>query len=211
LGTSVHVDWTNLPLRPIFLPLVSRLTFYLAGAEATQPHLAAGTPLVVPLAGGGKPTIEITRPTGETIRLDVDDTQRTAFRYADTYDTGVYEVQLSDVARRQKMAFALNLDPAETAPAIMSHDALRQRFGEAPLVFCEVPTDLASTIRALREGESLLELFLIAVLIALVGEAFVANRRVDKEQPEPVPQPRRITGRGRYPQRLDDFLVPPQR
>ena len=33
LGTGVHVNWTNLPLRPIFLPLVSRLVFELAGVE----------------------------------------------------------------------------------------------------------------------------------------------------------------------------------
>jgi hypothetical protein len=193
------------------LPLVSRLTFCLAGAEATQPHGVAGTPLVVPLPGGGAPTIEITRPTGDTVRLDVGETEGTPFRYTDTHDVGVYQVQLSEVARRKTMAFARNLDPAETAPAIMSHEALLQRFGESPLVFCEVPTDLASTIRTLREGESLLELFLIAVLIALVGEAFIANRRVEEEQPGPAPQLRRVTPRGRYPQRLDEIIGPPRR
>ncbi|HKI19259.1 MAG TPA: BatA domain-containing protein, partial [Isosphaeraceae bacterium] len=31
LGTAVHVDWTNLPLKPLFLPMVARLTFHLAG------------------------------------------------------------------------------------------------------------------------------------------------------------------------------------
>ena len=37
LGTGVHVNWTNLPLRPIFLPLVSRLVFELAGVEKIAP------------------------------------------------------------------------------------------------------------------------------------------------------------------------------
>ena len=31
LGTGVHVDWTNLPLKPLFLPLLARLTLHLAG------------------------------------------------------------------------------------------------------------------------------------------------------------------------------------
>ena len=33
LGTGVHVDWTNLPLKPIFLPLLARLTLHLAGTS----------------------------------------------------------------------------------------------------------------------------------------------------------------------------------
>ena len=45
LGTSVHVDWSNLPLRPLFLPLVARLTFYLADANAAQRQLSAGNPI----------------------------------------------------------------------------------------------------------------------------------------------------------------------
>ena len=36
LGTGVHVDWTNLPLKPLFLPLLARLTLHLAGAETER-------------------------------------------------------------------------------------------------------------------------------------------------------------------------------
>ena len=36
LGTALHVDWTNLPLKPLFLPLLTRLTFHLAGADAER-------------------------------------------------------------------------------------------------------------------------------------------------------------------------------
>ena len=42
LGTGVHVDWTNLPLKPIFLPLLARLTFHLAGTEAERTMALAG-------------------------------------------------------------------------------------------------------------------------------------------------------------------------
>ena len=50
LGTSVHVNWSNLPLRPIFLPLVTQLTFDLAEVEQASRHLIAGQPIVLPLA-----------------------------------------------------------------------------------------------------------------------------------------------------------------
>ena len=42
LGTGLHVDWTNLPLKPLFLPLLARLTFHLAGAESERTMGLAG-------------------------------------------------------------------------------------------------------------------------------------------------------------------------
>jgi hypothetical protein len=176
LATSVHVDWSNLPLRPIFMPLISRLTFYLAEAETTRPPLAAGTPLVVPLAGMDVSTVEVTRPTGDVTRLEVD--ERDTFRFLETHEIGVYEVTLTGVNRQENIAFACNTDPEEVSPEILGRDTLQKKWGPAPLLFCESADDLADTIRTLREGESLWELFLVVVLIALVGEAFLANRRV---------------------------------
>ena len=66
----MHVGWSNLPLRPIFLPLVTRLTFDLAGAEQAGRDLIAGQPLVLPLSRQPRPAeVEVTRPGGETLRL----------------------------------------------------------------------------------------------------------------------------------------------
>jgi hypothetical protein len=48
-GISARTDWSNLPLRPIFLPLVARLTFELADVEQGYHNLIAGRPLVLKL------------------------------------------------------------------------------------------------------------------------------------------------------------------
>jgi len=74
------------------------------------------------------------------------------------------------------MAFAVNIDPAESDPATVTQAELQARFGTRPLLFCANPNDLAATIERLREGTSLWEWFLAAVLIALVLEVFLANR-----------------------------------
>jgi hypothetical protein len=47
LGTNMQVTWSNLPLRPIFLPLVTQLTFDLAEVDQTQTDVIAGQPLVL--------------------------------------------------------------------------------------------------------------------------------------------------------------------
>ncbi len=74
LGTGVHVDWTNLPLKPLFLPLLARLTLHLAGAETERTTGLAGAPVRLPLGRGkvhdqaGEPEVEVVRPSGEVVR-----------------------------------------------------------------------------------------------------------------------------------------------
>ena len=75
LGTALHVDWTNLPVKPIFLPLLTRLTFHLAGAETERTMGLAGAPVAIPLGkgtgAGQKQSVEVdvVRPSGEVLRV----------------------------------------------------------------------------------------------------------------------------------------------
>ena len=185
LGAAVHVDWTNLPLKPLFLPLLARLTFHLAGAEAERTMGLAGSPVTVPLGKGtgrdqvGDLEVEVVRPSGEVVRVPKSDRASDGFRYADTHEAGVSLVRLLNQKPPRQMAFAVNIDPAESDPATIAAPELRTRFGTRPLILCENPEQLAETIQRLREGTSLWEWFLAAVLIGLVLEVFLANRRTD--------------------------------
>jgi hypothetical protein len=181
LGSGLHVDWTNLPLKPLFLPLLARLTFHLAGAETERTMSLAGAPVLVPLgkskgpARGGELEVEVVRPSGEVVRIS----QAAAdggFRYADTHEAGVYLVRPVNGQSTRPTAFAVNIDPAETDLATITPQELQARFGGRPLLFCESPDSLAETIHRLREGTGLWEWFLAAVLVGLVLEVFLANR-----------------------------------
>ena len=178
-GTGVHVDWTNMPLKPIFLPLFARLTFHLAGMEAERSQVLAGAPIVVPLAAGRTKPVEaeVVRPSGETLRLKGDAPDARAFRYADTQDAGVYQVRLLNTVPPKNLAFAVNMDPAESDPATLARAELERRFARRRLAYCDTPADLATATTRLREGVSLRSGFLLAVLAALVAETFLANRR----------------------------------
>jgi hypothetical protein len=181
LGTGVQGEWTNLPLKPLFLPLFARLTFHLAGAEADRSQVAAGAPLVIPLGGqSGTPEVEIVRPSGDVLRVRSPEANAQTFRYADTHDPGVYLLRLTGTASPRQFAFAVNMDPEECDPAVTTAEELKGRFGRHPFVVCDNPDDLAGTIHRLREGKSLWEVFLAAVLAGLVFEAFLANRVGEK-------------------------------
>jgi len=205
LGTSVHVDWTNLPLKKIFLPLVANLVFELSGAERARYDTLAGSPLVLPLTDTAGPVgVEILPPTGETIRRTTDEDETASddvFRYTDTHQIGIYLVRRLDTVPPLEIAYSVNVDPEEADPETIDREELQKRFAPAPLVFAENPDDLSSTFAWLREGESLWGLFLAGVLIALIFESFLANRltpKLDEDQAgQAPPGMRRLGRRGR--------------
>ena len=170
-GATAHVNWSNFPLRPIFLPLMARLTFELAEVEQTFHNLIAGQPLVLQLPDQPQPVgVEVVPPGGETLRLKTEGVEGQVgqtFRYANTHEIGIYLLRLLNTVRSTPMAYSVNSDPDEADPAKMSREELQERLGQTPLVFAENPDDLSSTFALLREGKSLWGLFLTAVLIVL--------------------------------------------
>jgi len=204
LGTSAHVGWTNLPVRPLFLPLLVRLTFELAGAEQARHQALAGAPIVIPFEEQIRPTeVEIVPPSGATTRLhikpDAEGNLPGSFRYADTHDVGIYTLTLAGV-RRTQVAYSVNVDPDEASSAKITREELEERFGGTPLVFADDPDDLSSTLAWLREGTGLWELFLSAVLIALVFETFISNQLSPKQEDDELkhvaPGMRRLAKKG---------------
>lgn len=177
LATSMHKDWTNFPLRPLFLPFVSRLTFQLAGTNANQPLVIAGTPWTLPVAAGEAVNVEIAKPDGNVVRIDRRADPNGPVRFQQTHQVGIYDVRIHRGPRTQHTAFAVNPDPEESAPLQIRKEDLLARLAPSTVVFCDDVANMAETIQKLREGQSLWELFLVIVLLALVGEAFLANRR----------------------------------
>ena len=185
LGATVHIDWSNLPLRPIFLPLLMRLTFDLAQAEQATHNVIAGRPLALRLPIEPHPTgVEVFPPDGETLRLKTEPAEggEQTFRYADTHQIGVYVLRLLGVVQSPRVGYSVNFDPDEANAATIGQEELQERFEGTPLVFAENPDDLSSTFALLREGRSLWGLMLTLVLVGLVFETLVSNRLGPKQR-----------------------------
>jgi len=204
LATSAHVGWTNLPLRPIFLPLLARMTFELAGAEQARHVALAGSPLVVQFEDQIRPlAVEVLPPSGATIRLKTEaegGTPAKEFRYADTHDVGIYVLRLLEAVRPTQLVYSVNIDPDEADPTKIEREKLEERFSPTPLVFAENPDDLSSTFAWLREGTSLWGLFLSGVLFFLVFETLVSNWLSPKKEEDQLqhvpPGMRRLARKG---------------
>ncbi len=203
VGTTAHTGWSNLPLRPLFLPLLARLTFELAGGEQTRHSALAGTPIILPLDDAvGQVGVEVRPPSGEMLRLTSEAEQgtgRQVFRYPDTYHIGLYMLRLLDASRPTQLAFSVNVNPDEAVGTKIAREKLEELLKPHPLVFAEDPEDLTDTFTWLREGKSLWGTFLGFVLIVLVFETLIANRlspKKDEENNQPPPGMRRLARKG---------------
>jgi hypothetical protein len=61
------------------------------------------------------------------------------------------------------------------SPEKIERQELQELLG-GPILFAENPDDLSDTFTGLREGKSLLGLFLAVVLVCLVFETLISNR-----------------------------------
>ncbi len=178
LGTTMHTNWTNLPLKPIFLPLVARMTFHLASSDAQCEDIVAGTVWSFSLGRTDKlDRWEIRRPDGEVI-VQPPVPPGESLQYADTFDAGVYEVRLLGPKRADR-AFSINVDRTESDASYWDAEELEAKLGKKSVTVIADGPDVLQAIHRVRQGGSLWELLLAAVLVALVAEALVANQKVN--------------------------------
>jgi hypothetical protein len=123
LATTVDREWTDLPIRPGFLPLMQESARRLVGgsdSEAT-PAILVGQSRELVLAADDR-RLEITRPDGSVwvAKQDRPGTGRTV-TFSDTDEPGVYRVAAAGpdgaLLPRASDGFVVNVDVRESNPA----------------------------------------------------------------------------------------------
>lgn len=121
LTTSIDRDWTDLPLRPGFVPLVERVIGYLASARrgAASARLLVGEPWALATDA----PVAIRTPDGRLLPEAPDEAGVVVFE--DTRTPGHYRVEPppdAPASARQAPVCSVNVDPAEslTAPVFVA-------------------------------------------------------------------------------------------
>ena len=94
-ATAIDADWGNLPMRPLYLPLLQRLAVYLASNVYPPRNLAVGKPLLafLPLADVNKDAT-VTTPGGEAVKLKiVKKGERGVIEFLKTQRPGLYTLE----------------------------------------------------------------------------------------------------------------------
>jgi hypothetical protein len=122
LTTTVDREWTDLPIRPGFLPLLRETARHLVGGADEEGSVASlvGQPRLLSFAGDVQ-ILEVTRPDGSVWvgRREQDGTGRT-LPFPGTDQIGLYRVRGAGAdgtfAAQPGQDFAVNLDPRESDP-----------------------------------------------------------------------------------------------
>jgi hypothetical protein len=107
-ASTIDSDWSDLPYRPGYLPLLAAMLRDAAGpAAVARTPLVPGDEVALPWPRLGS-ELEIQRPDGKLQRFPVDLKQRT-LRYRDTDAIGVFAVRaISDAGTARRGAFVVN-------------------------------------------------------------------------------------------------------
>lgn len=107
-ASTLDASWSDLPTKPVFLPLVHRSVLHLAGYSEPEPWLTVGQVLdtVAATPRGRPPAAVALTPSGR--RLPFDDEGADALELG---EQGFYE--LRDADNQAGVVVAVNVDPAE--------------------------------------------------------------------------------------------------
>jgi Aerotolerance regulator N-terminal/von Willebrand factor type A domain len=134
LTTTVDREWTDLPIRPGFLPLMQEAARYLAGAPGSDSisALTVGQRREIALANDDR-RVEVVKPDGQSLWLtpearaaEPQGRGRREVTFAETDEPGLYRVHASrtdgTVVEHASQSFVVNVDPAESDPALLPDD-----------------------------------------------------------------------------------------
>ncbi|MBN2574365.1 MAG: BatA domain-containing protein [Deltaproteobacteria bacterium] len=137
LTTTVDREWTDLPIRPGFLPLLREIARYLVGATDQQSAVAllVGEPSLLSFRADLQ-TLEIRRPDGSVwIAKREPDGNVHNVAFTGTDQIGLYRVRGASAdgvfVEQPSQDFAVNLDPRESDPARLAPERRPDRLAAA--------------------------------------------------------------------------------
>ncbi len=182
LTTTISRDWTDLPVKPIFLPLVQQICRYMTGnlVEATTSDILVGDGWELPFLNadvGVEKGVElkVLDPKGNltTIAYDPSASEGPPV-FTETHFPGIYKLRLGDKATPFRVA--VNVDSKEGDLSRVDRREVTEILGEG-----RTSVGMSGPLKGAEgsvEGKRLWPTLLLAALCFLCVEAFVSWRRL---------------------------------
>ena len=176
ITTTADLEWTNLPLRRIFVPLMHRLVAYMCGRKAMSSAYRVGDTVEFrSLAKHYDKTIRVKTPAGRTtmLRPQIDGSYAVA-TFNDTSEPGRYEV-LAHEDFSNYDGFSVNPNVQESDLTMIPTEKLGQEFKGLSVSVLPVPGQVVREVIEKREGWKLWPLLFKLALLFFCLEILVAN------------------------------------
>ena len=177
-SVAANTEWSDLPLKGLFVPLMHRSLAYLVQEPITDLSLFVGDEKTIRIRTSVAPALTVTKPGGMEVLLNTQQRPTDkSMRFFDTDLYGFYSVKAGNLILDK---FAVNIDPDEsnTTPSNEKRrEKMLMHLGIASNVVHMVhqPQEVQHIIIESRLGAELWKQFLIAALLIAVVEMFVAR------------------------------------
>ena len=170
-ATAADADWSNLPMRPFYLPLLQQVMTYLAVNVEPPRNIQAGKALVamVPAdAASGAAEIRLTTPQGAQVRLQPIQKQgRQVIEFAGTRRPGAYTLRVGD---GRPTHFVATADRSESQLEPLSRDEIAKIADGMNAAVATSAAGYAELDAQRRHGREIWKLLLMALLLLVFGE-----------------------------------------
>ena len=171
IGTVIYVavaldlDWTNLPTKPLMVPLFHELLRQAVGSVRAAPRYSVGEQPTIAL---GATAATLVGPEGATLSIGEDGRLRQPLKRA-----GLYHVL--DTAAQRLGTIAVNIDPASSRTDTQPQSAVSDWLAKLGPWEVFDADDPAAALRSIESGSPIVGLLLIAVLVLIVLETAAAR------------------------------------
>jgi aerotolerance regulator-like protein/VWA domain-containing protein len=179
--STLDDSWTDVALKPVFLPLVHQFARYLAHYEPATSWFTVGQVLDLTARGKGRIDRVVVTPAGE--RLSKTAAGEGAEGLLELNEQGIYEIRSAVAASGRPEAIAVNLDPTESdLTAIDTRELVATVTGHASEAAVQTAAPQEMTREESEKRQSLWWYLLLAGLMLLAAETMIANRLSRKEK-----------------------------
>jgi hypothetical protein len=179
--TTLDDSWTDIGVKPIFLPLVHQLVRHLAQYEQPTSWFTVGQVLDLTARAKAKVDRIVVTPAGERIAQSSLGEGTEGLLELD--EQGVYEVRATGATSGRPEAIAVNLDPAESdLSAIDPRELVAAVTGHATPVAVQPEQAQEMTREEAEHRQSLWWYLLLAGVALLAAETMISNHLSRKEK-----------------------------
>ena len=175
LGAPLDADWSNLPARADFVPLVHRLVYYLAGASLPPRNVGPGDPLLLVLPTDFKlESVDLEKPDGQVVQVPVKPGRdRKEALFTETLMPGMYHFhRVGPVGQ----PFVVDFDRAESRMEFATPEQMNALTGHVGLRWAQDMDALEADMFRADDRQEIWRWVVVLGLALLVSELWMARR-----------------------------------
>ena len=176
-GSTFDGYWNDLPVQPVFLPLVQSLVRHAAGWTPQRPWETVGQ--VLALSDARREALVAVAPSGGRVRW----TENDSLRSLPLREQGFYEIRDADAVAASRVV-AVNPDPTESELSSFAPDELSRAASPSGTATASLAGTTTLTVAERERRQTLWWYVLVAALLLLAAESLLSNRLSRSARPD---------------------------